>query len=134
MAEVKTVPTSASAASFVAAIVDRQKRADAEVLLQLLADITNQPAVMWGSSIIGFGQSHYRYASGREGDTFIVGFSPRKQNLVVYVGELDQHQDLLGQLGTHSVGKGCLYIKRLSDIDLAVLRRFLEAATRRPRR
>jgi hypothetical protein len=89
---------------------------------------------MWGPSIIGFGRSHYKYASGREGDTFIIGFSPRKQNLSLYVGSLDQQQALLDQLGKHSLGKGCLYINRLSDVDLAVLKRLLEAAIKQRRR
>lgn len=134
MADVKTVPTLASVASFVAAIEDHQKRADSDVLLKLLADITSEQPVMWGPSIIGFGRSHYRYASGREGDTFIVGFSLRKQNLSLYVGGLDRHAALLERLGNHSVGKGCLYIKRLSDVDLAVLRCLLEVAVKQPRR
>jgi len=118
----------------VAAIEDHQKRADSDVLLKLLADITSEQPVMWGPSIIGFGRSHYRFASAREGDTFIVGFSPRKQNLSLYVGGLDRHAALLERLGNHSVGKGCLYIKRLSDVDLAVLRRLLEVAVKQPRR
>jgi hypothetical protein len=134
MADVKTVPTSASAASFLAAIGDDQKRADSETLATMLAEITGEPPVMWGASIIGFGSTHYRYASGREGDTCVVGFSPRKQALTLYIGALEQKQALLEQLGKHSVGKGCLYVKRLSDVDLAVLRRLLEASAQRPRR
>jgi hypothetical protein len=89
---------------------------------------------MWGPSIIGFGSSHYSYASGPEGDTFIVGFSPRQQNLVLYVGMLEQHHQLLNRLGPHRLGKGCLYIKRLIDVDSAVLRQLLEEASQHPRR
>lgn len=134
MADVKTVPTGASAASLVAGIEDDQQRADAEVLLTLLGDMTGEQPVVWGTSIIGFGRSHYRYASGREGDTFIIGFSARKQNLSLYVGGLDQHQALLEQLGKHSVGKGCLYVKRLSDVNLAILRRLFETSIQQSRR
>jgi hypothetical protein len=84
---------------------------------------------MWGSSIVGFGSYHYRYESGREGDSILAGFSPRKQNLTIYsMGGVDPDDELLKKLGKHTNGKGCLYIKRLDDIDLAVLRRLIEAS------
>jgi hypothetical protein len=129
MAEQKTTPTIADPARFIAAIDDPQKRADAAALIRLLAEVTGQPPVMWGPSIVGFGQYHYRYASGHAGDTFVLGFSPRKQNLTLYLpGVLEPHRALLDQLGKHSTGKGCLYLKRLSDADPKILRRLLEAA------
>jgi Domain of unknown function (DU1801) len=129
--DVKTAPTGADAAQFIASIEDPQKREDSRTLLKLLGDITGEPAVMWGSSIVGFGSYHYRYASGHEGDACIIGFSPRKQSLTIYLSSgLEQHAALLAQLGKHSVGKGCLYIKRLSDVDPGVLSRLLEAAAR----
>ena len=129
VAEAKTTPTRAPVSAFIDSIEDVQKKADSEQLVRLLGDVTGEQPVMWGPSIVGFGQHHYRYASGREGDTFILGFSPRKQNLTLYLpGYLERYQDLLGQLGKHSVGKGCLYVKRLSDVDQAALRRLLETA------
>jgi hypothetical protein len=134
MPERKTVATGGSVAEFVASIEDPRKRADADALLTLLTSVTGQQPAMWGPSIIGFGSSHYSYASGREGDTFIVGFSPRQQNLVLYVGMLEQHHQLLNRLGPHRLGKGCLYIKRLIDVDSAVLRQLLEEASQHPRR
>jgi hypothetical protein len=132
--EVKTVPTDSSPASFVAGIADAQKRSDAQALIDLLGQITGEPPVMWGPSIVGFGRTHYVYESGREGDTFRVGFSPRKQNLALYIGAMDEQAALLDQLGPHSRGKGCLYIKRLRDVDHGVLKRLVEASVIRPRR
>jgi hypothetical protein len=134
MPEGKTVPTGGAVADFVAGIEAPTKRADAYALLTLLTEVTGEQPAMWGPSLIGFGSSHYRYASGREGDTFIVGFSPRQQSLVLYIGMLDQRNELLNRLGPHKLGKGCLYIKRLSDVDSAVLRRLLEEASQQPRR
>jgi hypothetical protein len=130
MAEARTTPTTAQVSDFIRSIDDDQKRADSERLVGLLGEITGQPAVMWGPSIVGFGHHHYRYASGREGDTFILGFSPRKANLTLYLpGYLERYQDLLGMLGKHSVGKGCLYVKRLADVDPKVLRQLLQTAS-----
>lgn len=129
MAELKTKPTPAPVREFIETIEDPQKKTDAEQLVRLLGDVTGETPVMWGTSIVGFGHRHYRYASGREGDTFVLGFSPRKQNLTLYLpGYLERYEELLGQLGKHSVGKGCLYVKRLADIDQKVLRRLLETS------
>jgi len=132
--EQKTLPTEVEPDQFIAAIQDEQKRADARTLREMMGEITGEPAVMWGTSIVGFGTYHYRYASGHEGDTCLIGFSPRKQNLTIYFWNgVDAHNATLAELGKHSVGKGCLYIKRLSDVDPAVLRRLIEeAATPRP--
>jgi hypothetical protein len=134
MAEMKTTANTADVSQFVAGIEDGQKRADSEALVRLMQEVTGEPAVMWGSSIVGFGRYHYRYASGREGDSMILGFSPRKQNLTIYLpGYLEQHRALFEQLGKHSTGKGCLYIKRLSDVDFDALRRLLASAVERHR-
>ena len=121
-AEQKTKPTAVSVADFIAGIEDPKRRADAEAVCALLAGATGEPAVMWGPSIVGFGAYHYRYASGHEGDAPLVGFSPRKANLVFYLSGCDEGRgDLLARLGKHKAGKGCVYINRLSDVDPAVL-------------
>jgi len=114
----KTQPTDASVAAFVAGIPDPRQRADSERLIALMSEVTGEPATMWGPSIIGFGSYHYRYASGREGDAPLVGFSPRKTALTLYASADEEvRADLLARLGPHKVGKGCVYVKRLSDVD-----------------
>jgi len=125
----KTTPTADSVADFLDRLDDPQKRADSEALVGLMQDVTGHAPTMWGPSIVGFGNVHYRYESGREGDTFVVGFSPRKQNLTLYLpGYLDPFAELLSKLGKHTTGKGCLYLKRLSDADPGVLRELLETS------
>jgi len=120
--ENKTVPTHASPRAYVAAIGSAAQRADAEWLLEMMERIVGEPPRMWGPSIIGFGQYHYRYASGREGDGMLAGFAPRKGNIVVYlVGEIPEQAELLRRLGPHRMGKACLDLKKLDDIDRAVL-------------
>lgn len=120
--EQKTRPTPTTAAEFIAAVEDPKRRADAEAVCALLAEATGEPATMWGPSIVGFGAYHYRYASGHEGDAPLVGFSPRKANLVFYLSGCDEGRgDLLARLGKHKAGKGCVYVNRLSDVDTAVL-------------
>lgn len=122
MAEPKTAPTQRRVVDFLASIPDDARRADSETLCRLLSDLSGEPPVLWGDGIVGFGSQHYRYPSGREGDWPRVGFSPRKQYLTLYVaGGFDAHQDLLPRLGKHKTGKGCLYLKRLSDADTEVL-------------
>ncbi|MBM4117420.1 DUF1801 domain-containing protein [bacterium] len=128
MAELKTRPTGGAreVKAFVAAIADPAQRADAEALLKLMRELTGQPPRLWGDSMVGFGSYHYTYASGRDGDWFPVGFSPRKANLTIYVlAGFDRHAALLGRLGKHKTAKSCLYVKRLADLDLAILRRLL---------
>ena len=121
--EQKTKPTATSAADFIAAVEDPKRRADAEAACALLAEATGESPVMWGPSIVGFGAYHYRYASGHEGDAPLVGFSPRKANLVFYLSGCDERRDdLLARLGKHKAGKGCVYVNRLSDVDAEVLR------------
>lgn len=118
----KTVPTDASVAAFLEAVPDERKRADAFALLDLMREATAQEPRMWGPSIVGFGTYHYRYDSGREGDMFLAGFSPRKSALTLYImAGFDEYEDLMARLGKHSTGKACLYVKRLSDVDLPTL-------------
>jgi hypothetical protein len=122
MAENKTQPTEVDPAAFVAAVEHPTRRADAAVLLEMMARVSGCPPRMWGPTIVGFGRYKYRYESGREGEHLLTGFSPRKANLVVYV--LPGYDDLaepLGRLGRHRLGKSCLYINKLADVDLAVL-------------
>ena len=126
MAELKTKPTKVSVASFVAKIADERKRADAKALIAIMKDATKSEPVMWGSSIVGFGSYSYAYASGQTGDWPIIGLSPRKQNLTVYIMPgFEEFGDLLGKLGPHTTGKSCLYIKRLSDIDVPTLKKLI---------
>lgn len=123
MAELKTKPTDASVEAFLDGIIDERKRQDSYAILAMMQEVTGAEPKMWGDSIVGFGSYHYKYASGREADWLLTGFSPRKQNLTLYIMTgFEQYGDLLGRLGKHSTGKGCLYIKRLQDVDLATLR------------
>jgi hypothetical protein len=125
----KTQPTTISVKAFVDAIEDDQRRADATALIKLMRRATGKPAVMWGSSIIGFDAYHYIYESGREGDMPIVGFSPRKPATVVYgVASFPGADALRAKLGSHTTGKGCLYIKKLEDIDERVFERMIVKA------
>lgn len=129
MDEPVTVPTASSVEAYLAAIDDDQQRGDSETLVRLMQEVTGEPPVMWGPGIVGFGSMHYKYASGREGDTMAVGFAARKQSLVLYgVVYYDQNLDRIEALGKHKLGKGCLYVKRLSDIDLDVLRTMVATA------
>ena len=122
MAENRTRATRDNVQAFLDAVVDPVKRADCMTLAELMEGLTGEKPVMWGSSIVGFGTYHYKYASGREGEWFQCGFSPRKQNLTIYLmGYLDSYGDQLKELGKFTHGKGCLYIKKLDDIDLDVL-------------
>ena len=119
----KTVPTDASVEDYLNSVADETKRQDSFALLDLMREVTGEEPVMWGDSIVGFGTFHYVYASGREGDWPITGFAPRKQALTLYIMTgFDAYDDLLATLGKYSTGKSCLYIKRLSDVDMDVLR------------
>lgn len=126
MAEQKTVPTKTDPESFLRSVGDDRRREDAERMLAIMTEVTGEPAVMWGSSMIGFGSVHYRYASGHEGDTMRVGFSPRKSALTLYglQGHPDS-ADLLSELGPHTLGKGCVYLKKLDGVDEGVLRKLI---------
>jgi hypothetical protein len=126
MAGQKTVPTSTDIDGFIAAIADERRRADAQTLVELMGRVTGEPPVLWGS-MVGFGRYHYEYASGHEGDTFRVGFAPRRNAFSIYLNCLDAGEKtgepagLFARLGKHRLGKGCLYVKRLADVDLEVL-------------
>ncbi len=123
----KTVATDVPVSDYLAAITDSQRRADCEHLLQMMQDISGCKATMWGPAIVGFGQYHYRYDSGREGDMCVVGFSSRKTDISIYlVAASDKQQQLLTQLGKHKMGKSCLSVRRLSDIQLPVLQQLIE--------
>ena len=126
MAELKTKPNEKSVNEFLASLQDEQRKKDCITLKSIMEKITRQDGVMWGESIVGFGLYQYRYKTGREGEWFRIGFSPRKQNLTIYfMCGWDENQELLAALGKHKKGKGCLYVKKLEDIDLKVLKKML---------
>lgn len=128
MAELKTKATRASVSAFLETIPDANRRRDCKALVRMMKKATKARPKMWGASIVGFGDVHYRYASGREIDWFRAGFSPRKDALTLYLtsGAGWRNQaDLMAKLGKHKTGKGCLYIKQLSDIDVKVLERLI---------
>lgn len=127
MAENKTKATEASVADFIAAVEPERKREDAKALLPIFERLSGHKPKMWGPSMIGYGQYHYKYESGREGDMFMTGFSPRKSNLALYVGAGRADPALLKRLGKHKTGKSCLYVNKLADIDMAVLEEMIAA-------
>ena len=132
MAEPKTTRNDTSVADFLAAVTDPRRRADAQAVCALMAEVTGAEPAMWGSAIVGFGSYHYRYGSGREGDWPAVGLSPRKQALTIYIPEgFEGYRELLDRLGPHSTGKSCLYVKRLSDVDEQALRGLVDGGFRR---
>jgi len=134
MPENKTKPTSVSVAAFIDALKDQAKRADAKALVKLMQSATNEKPKMWGPSIVGFGSYHYKYESGREGDMPLIGFSPRKAATVLYnVGGFTGSEELRAKLGKHDSGKGCLYIKKLAEIDQQVLETLIHKSVRAKR-
>ncbi|MGJ3241071.1 MAG: DUF1801 domain-containing protein [Anaerolineae bacterium] len=123
MSDLKTKPQANDPYAYLEQIEPEQKREDSLAILRLMEDVTGEPPVMWGDSMIGFGSYHYTYASGREGDWFLTGFAPRKKNLVLYImAGFDEYDNLMERLGKHKTGKACLYVNKLADIDLDVLR------------
>jgi hypothetical protein len=127
MAELKTQKNRQSVSKFIAGVEDVKRRQDAKKILALMKDVTGEKPAMWGDSIVGFGSYHYKYESGREGEWFVAGFSPRKSNLTLYImSGFSKYQELLGKLGKHKTGKACLYINRLDDVDEKVLRRLVK--------
>lgn len=131
MPEQKTKPSDASVESYIAAIEDPVRRQDCLTLLALMQEVTGVQPRLWGTSMVGFGAYHYKYASGHEGDSFLTGFASRKSDLTLYLyAGLEQQGDLLAQLGKHKAGKGCLYLKRLADVDLKVLKELVERSVR----
>ncbi len=134
MAENATRPTDVDPRDFIAAVEHPTRRADAEVLLGLMERVSGCEPRMWGPSIVGFGRYEYRYETGREGESMMCGFSPRKANLVVYtMPGYDDLSDELGRLGKHKMGKSCLYINKLADVDLDVLEEIVERGLTRLR-
>jgi hypothetical protein len=125
-------PTEASVAEFLARVPDERRREDAHRLCDMMQEITGEPPAMWGSGIIGFGSYHYRYPSGHEGHSALASFAPRSQHLVIYlVGEFTgRYQSVLARLGPHKTGKGCLYLKRLDDVDQGALRELIARSVR----
>jgi hypothetical protein len=131
MAENKTKPTKLSVTAFINGIDDTQKRADVKKVAALMRKATGAKAKMWGANIVGYGQYHYQYASGREGDFMLVGFSPRKQALTIYIIAGFKHfASLMKKLGKYKTGKSCLYVKRLSDIDETVLDKLIQESVK----
>jgi hypothetical protein len=129
MAEPKTRPTRASVAAYIKRLPDERTRADCLTLVSLMEKVTGEKAVMWGPGIIGFGAYRLAYADGSEADWPIAGFSPRKQDLTIYIASVfDRRADLMKKLGKHRTGKVCLYIKRLADVDMKVLKELVTAS------
>jgi len=131
MAELKTKATDVDVSAFVKRVNDATKRADSEALIALLRKVTKEEPRLWGPTILGFGSYHYKYESGHEGDMCLLGFSPRKDAISIYFTTgFDLHADLLPRLGKHKLGKACLYVKRLADIDLEILTEMLQRTAR----
>lgn len=128
MPENKTRPTSTPVIDFIDAVENDTRRSDSYVLVDLMQKITGHPPVMWGDALIGFGSYHYKYESGREGDMLMAGFSPRKQNLALYNTGHKRYPELMEKLGKYKTGKSCLYINKLSDVDLDVLSQLIKTA------
>ncbi len=122
MADLKTKPTDNDVTKFLNSVTDEQKRKDCFAILNLMKCITGEEPKMWGASMIGFGSYHYKYESGREGDWFLSGFSPRKQNISLYImAGFDRYDELMSRLGKFKTGKSCLYVKNLDQINMEVL-------------
>lgn len=133
MAEIKTKPTAAKVEDFINTVKDEQKRTDSFAILELMKKATGEEPKMWGASLIGFGDMRYKSsATGREVDWFLIGFSPRKANFSLYMGlDVHLHGALLKKLGKHKTGKGCLYINKLSDVDVNVLKKMIAATVKK---
>lgn len=126
MAQNKTQPTTQSVTAFLNTVKDDTKRNDSFTLLRIMKEITGADPVLWGNSLIGFGKTHYKYKSGREGDWFLVGFAPRVQSLTIYIMPgFERYETLMKQLGKYKTGKSCLYIKKLEDIDMNILKELI---------
>ena len=135
LAENKTQKTGASVDDFIESVENKRRREDGFALLEIMKDVTGEDAEMWGPSIIGFGDYHYKYESGREGDFFLTGFSPRKQSLSLYImAGFEEYDSLLDALGKHRKGASCLYINKLADVDMEVLRELIEKSVEQARK
>ena len=127
MAENKTKENEGSVEDFLSTVPDEQKRNDCNEIIKIMADVTKHPAKMWGNAIIGFDSYHYTYESGREGDMCLVGFSPRKSDISIYLSSsFEKREQLLQKLGKHKTGKACLYVGKLADVDTAVLKSLIK--------
>ena len=121
MAEIKTKAHQRTVANYMATVMHPVRRTDSETLIPIMERISGEEATMWGPSIIGFGRYHYKYESGHEGDMCRMGFSPRSGSLVFYLTPYRRHEELLARLGKHKLGKGCIYVNKLADVDMTVL-------------
>ena len=127
MAELKTQPNQSSVVDYLNSVENEGKRADSFKILELMQEVTGEEAIMWGDSIVGFGTYRYKYASGRQAEWFLTGFAPRKQNLTLYImSGFENYEQLLEQLGKYKTGKSCLYINKLEDVNLDVLRKLVK--------
>jgi hypothetical protein len=132
MAELKTKPTKSSVTAFLDKIPDETRRKDCEKVRDLMSEVTKAAPEMWGPSIVGFGRYRYKYATGREGDWMLMGFSPRKGDLTLYIMPgVHEYPELMSKLGKHKTGKSCVYIKRLGDVEIKVLRRILQESLKK---
>ena len=135
MAENKTQRNDVDVMAYLESVQNNRRREDSLVVLKIMEEVTGEPAEMWGASIVGFGSYHYKYESGREGDFMISGFAPRKQALTLYImGGFERHEELLAKLGKHRTGSSCLYINKLVDVDLDVLREIVSESVAHMRR
>jgi len=131
MAELKTKPTKVDVEKFLKSVIDKKRQEDLFEILELMKKITKEEPTMWGPSIVGFGSYHYKYESGREGDMCITGFSPRKQSLTLYImSGFKKYHELMKKLGKYRTGKSCLYINKLEDVDLKVLKTLITESVR----
>ena len=129
MAELKTKENKASVEKFLKGVSDEKKQEDSFTILTMMKKITKEEPKMWGPSIVGFGKYHYKYESGREGEMCITGFSPRKQNLTIYIMPgFKKYEELMKKLGKYKTGKACLYINKLEDVDMKVLKELVESS------
>ncbi|MES2096449.1 MAG: DUF1801 domain-containing protein [Pseudomonadota bacterium] len=128
MGENKTQATAVDPATYLAAVEPEQRRADSQIVCAMMAKASGEPATMWGPSIVGFGVNHYKYDSGREGSICKIGLSPRKAALTLYGMGIERNAAIVARLGKHDTGKGCLYLRKLADVDLGVLDELIRAA------
>ena len=135
VSNLKTTRNDGDVRAYLESVANKQRRQDALAMLELMREITGEEAEMWGESIVGFGSYRYRYASGRQGDWFLTGFAPRKQALTLYIMPgFERYEALLAKLGKHKIGKSCLYINKLADVDEDVLKEIITASVERMRR
>jgi hypothetical protein len=135
MKENKTKPTQESVRDFLDGVSEEARRKDCYTILELMQEVSGEEPKMWGSSIVGFGNYHYKYASGREGDSLITGFSPRKRDLTLYITSgFDDFDELMSRLGKYKTGKACLYIKKVEDIDLPTLKELVSRSVEHMRK